>query len=197
MPKPLIAFATGSAAKVATARQHLSPLDIELEQVALELDEIQSASVQAVALHKARQAFQILQRPLIVEDSGFYIDEIGFPGPLVKYVINAIGAEGVARLADLTTSRRCHFESVLVHLDRHGVPSIYTDHGEGGTLADKPTVHPRPGAWSALWDVFIPNGCTKPLSALSDTDRKRAFGGWAATSVFAKFGQSLDPAAFQ
>lgn len=185
-----IAFVTSNSGKYSTACDHLSPIGIELEHVRLDLDEIQSDSVATVALHKAQHAFRILRRPLIIEDSGFYIDELDcFPGPFVKYVIKSIGARGMARLADLTTTRRCHFEGVLVYLDAHGVPRTFTDAGDGGTVADQPTTDPQPGAWSALWDVFIPTGCTEPLSALREEERARIFDGWAKQSVFARFGE--------
>ncbi|MGH3975221.1 MAG: non-canonical purine NTP pyrophosphatase, partial [Pseudonocardiaceae bacterium] len=187
-----IAFVTSNARKFATAVEHLSPAGIELEQVALDLDEIQADSVASVALHKAQQAFRVLRRPVIIEDSGFYIDELdGFPGPFVKYVIKSLGAGGVARLADFTATRHCHFEGVLVYIDAHGVPRIFTDTGDGGTVADRPVTDPQPGAWSALWDVFIPTGCTAPLSALREEERTRIFDGWAKQSVFTSLGEWL------
>ncbi|MBX6722580.1 MAG: S-adenosylmethionine:tRNA ribosyltransferase-isomerase, partial [Dactylosporangium sp.] len=187
-----IAFVTGNAAKVETARQHLAPFGIDVEQVTLDLDEIQSPLVRDVALHKAQQAFRVLRRPLIVEDSGFYIDELGFPGPLVKQFVRSVGSRGIIKLADLTSDRRCHFEGVLVYIDGHGVPRVYTDSGDGGTVAREPADKPHPGAWSPLWDVFIPTGCDKPLSALSAEERERVFAGWAKSSVFAQFGEALD-----
>jgi S-adenosylmethionine:tRNA ribosyltransferase-isomerase len=185
-----IAFVTGNAGKFATARDHLASLGVELERVTLDLDEIQSSSVLDVALHKAQQAFRVLRRPVIVEDSGFYIDELnGFPGPSVKFVIKSLGAEGIARMADQTASRRCHFQGVLVYIDAHGVPRIFTDEGDGGTVAERPTTTPQPGSWSALWDVFVPAGCTEPLSALRDTERAHVFDRWAKQSVFTQFGE--------
>lgn len=187
-----ITFVTGNAGKFATAREHMASLGVELEQVALDLDEIQSSSVQEVALHKAQQAFRALRRPIIIEDSGFYIDELnGFPGPSVKFVIKSLGAEGIARLADQTATRKCHFQSVLVYIDAHGVPRIFVDEGDGGTIAEKPTAKPQPGSWSALWDVFVPTGCTEPLSALRDNERVHVFDGWAKQSVFTQFGEWL------
>lgn len=185
-----ITFVTGNAEKFATAHDHLASLGVELERVALDLDEIQSSSVQEVALHKAQQAFRVLRRPVIVEDSGFYIDELnGFPGPSVKSVINSLGAEGIARLTDQTATRRCHFQSVLVYIDAHGVPRVFTDEGDGGTIAERPTATPQPGSWSALWDVFVPAGCAEPLSALQDTERAHVFDRWAKQSVFTQFGE--------
>ncbi len=187
-----ITFVTGNAGKFATAHEHLESLDVALEQMTLDLDEIQSNSVQEVALHKAQQAFRTLRRPVIIEDNGFYIDELnGFPGPSAKFAIKALGAEGIARLADQTATRQCHFQGVLVYIDAHGVPRIFTDEGDGGTIAEKPTAKPQPGSWSALWDVFVPTGCTEPLSALRDNERAHVFDGWAKQSVFTQFGEWL------
>lgn len=113
-----IAFVTGNRGKVASAVEHLAPLGIAVEQVALDLDEIQSTNTRAVALHKARQAFTALGRPLLVEDSGFGLDGLGgFPGPMIKSVLEAVGANGVARLADLATDRSGRFSSAVVYVD--------------------------------------------------------------------------------
>lgn len=187
-----IAFVTSNAGKFATAAEHLARVGVDLEQVRLDLDEIQSGSVRQVALHKAQQAFRAIRRPLLVEDSGFYIDEFdGFPGPLVKHLVNAIGAEGMARLADLTKTRRCHFEGVLVYVDADGVQRVFVDEGEGGTIADRPATDPEPGAWSALWHVFVPPGSSEPLSALKEGKREAVFDAWAKHSVFSRFGEWL------
>jgi non-canonical purine NTP pyrophosphatase (RdgB/HAM1 family) len=110
----IIAFVTSNAGKFATAQAHLQPFGVQLEQAELELEEIQAAAVADVAVHKAWQAFRELRRPVIVEDSGFFIDKLGgFPGPLIKHALRALGPAGIARLADQTAQRRCHFESVL------------------------------------------------------------------------------------
>ncbi|MEU2738209.1 non-canonical purine NTP pyrophosphatase [Streptomyces sp. NPDC007095] len=77
MPGIKVAMCTGNSGKFRTAQEHLAPWGIEVEQVALELDEIQTTSVAEIAQHKARQAFAVLGRPLFVEDSGFYIEEFG------------------------------------------------------------------------------------------------------------------------
>jgi S-adenosylmethionine:tRNA ribosyltransferase-isomerase len=185
-----IAFVTGNAGKLASAAEHLAPLGIDLEQVALELDEIQSTDVRDVAMHKAQQAFRALKRPLIIEDSGFGIDELGgFPGPMIKHLVGAVGARGIARLADLTEHRRCRFTSVLVYIDAHGVPRVFA--GEGGTctIAADPADPPEPVGWSDLWNVVIPAGGTAPLSVQPEAERKAEAGRWKEKSVFCRFGQ--------
>lgn len=155
-----ITFVTGNAGKAKTAREHLTPLGIDVEQARLDLDEIQSLHVQDVAMHKARQAFRALGRPLIIEDSGFCIDELGgYPGPMIKHALSALGARGIARLADLTATRACRFSSCLIYIDSHGVPRVFSSPDRACTVAAEPARPLAEGVWSELWNVVIPEGC--------------------------------------
>ena len=48
--------------------------------------------LQRSAREKAQYAFDHLLTPLIVDDTGFFIDALnGFPGPYAAYVLNSIG----------------------------------------------------------------------------------------------------------
>jgi S-adenosylmethionine:tRNA ribosyltransferase-isomerase len=184
-----IAFVTGNAGKLASATEHLAPLGIDLEQVRLELDEIQSTNVREVAMHKAQQAFRAIKRPLIIEDSGFGIDELdGYPGPMVKHLLAAAGAKGIARLADLTERRTCRFVSVLVYIDAHGVPRVFTDEGGDCTIAPEPAEPVGNIGWSELWDVVIPAGGTAPLSAQPKEEAEAEAERWKKNSNFRRFG---------
>jgi XTP/dITP diphosphohydrolase len=186
-----VVFVTGNLNKLAVARQHLAPFGIEVEHVVLDLDEIQAPTVREVALHKARQAFSALRRPLIVEDSGFYIDELNFPGPFVKHVVAMMGVERLARVADVTRDRRCHFDSVLVHVDEAGQETVFEDRASTGTLAATPVGQPQPGSWSAIWHIYIPDGYDRPASALTPEENERRFEQWGTRSVYRQVGEAL------
>lgn len=183
-----IAFVTGNGKKFATAAEHLARQGIAVEQVPLHLDEIQHNSVSEVALHKARQAYDTLPRPLFVEDSGFGITEFGgWPGPMAKHLVDAVGAAGIAHIADLTATRACRFVSALVFIDRAG-PQVFLDEGEPGRIAMPPVGGAAADAWSPLWQVFIAPGTSVPLAALTGTERDAVFDRWRAQSVFARLG---------
>lgn len=187
-----ITLVTGNAGKLATAREHLVPLGIKVEQVRLDLDEIQSLQVQEVAMHKAWQAFRALGCPLIVEDSGFGIDDLGgYPGPMIKHALTALGARGIARLADLTATRACRFSSCLVYIDSHGDPRVFTSPGRTCMVAAEPAEPAAEGAWSDLWNVVIPEGGSAPLSALPPSESQRESARWKQESVFRQFGEWL------
>jgi inosine/xanthosine triphosphate pyrophosphatase family protein len=53
-----ILFATGSAIKLADIRKYLSPYDIVVESVLLDLPEIQAATIEEIAREKCRRAVE-------------------------------------------------------------------------------------------------------------------------------------------
>jgi non-canonical purine NTP pyrophosphatase (RdgB/HAM1 family) len=187
----LVAMVTSNPAKAATAREHLAPYGITVGHVPLRLEEIQAASVGEVALHKARQAHAALGRPVLTEDSGFCIEEMdGFPGSLAKPVTSMLGLAGIIRLADMTTTRAAHFESALAYIDSAGART-FTSTGPSGTIAHRPATATRAGAWSLLWDIWIPPGADRPVSAFGDREFGDYLAAWRGRSVFTQLGAWL------
>ncbi len=188
----MLAFVTGNPGKYATACDHLGRFGVEVEQINLALTEIQSTSVADVARHKAIQAFDALGRPVLVQDSGFGFEEFGgWPGPMVKHLVEAVGAAGVSHLADLTQGRRGAFTSVVVYVDQNGGRHEFTDPGRRGRIARRPAGPDIAGAWSALWNVFIADGTDVPMAALHTEDRDALFDRWRTESAFAELGRWL------
>ena len=61
---------------------HLKTFNIEIEFVRFESIEIQSNRLEEIALQKSKEAYGKIGEPLIVEDTGLFIDSLkGFPGP--------------------------------------------------------------------------------------------------------------------
>ena len=90
-------FVTGNAHKVAEVARITGG---EVRSVAIDLPEIQSLDLREVLSAKAAEAFRRLQSPVVVEDVSLEIRAFGgFPGPLVKWMLEALGAEGLARAA--------------------------------------------------------------------------------------------------
>lgn len=88
---------TGNANKLEEARRICGE---QLEGRAIDLPEIQSLDLFEVLHCKGEEAWTRLLRPLLVEDTGLELEALnGFPGPLVKSMLAAIGPEGIARLA--------------------------------------------------------------------------------------------------
>ena len=96
-------FVTGNANKLREAQEILG---IDLEQQALDhLHEIQTVDVRKLVEHKAEQAWQELQCPVMVEDSGLIFTAWnGLPGALVKWFEKSVAASTCHRSC-ITVSR--------------------------------------------------------------------------------------------
>jgi inosine triphosphate pyrophosphatase len=66
----------------------------------LDLDELQSLDLHAIVEHKARQAYDTLKKPVLVEDASLTFAAMGrLPGTFIKWFIEEIGYDGLLRLA--------------------------------------------------------------------------------------------------
>lgn len=91
------ALVTGNANKLAEAERILG---CSLDSRAIDLPEIQSLSLDEVLEAKVLEAYRRAGRPVVVEETGLFLQAMGgFPGPLIKWMLDAMGAEGVARTA--------------------------------------------------------------------------------------------------
>jgi inosine triphosphate pyrophosphatase/XTP/dITP diphosphohydrolase len=194
-----IKFVSSNRGKARVFADCVAAAGFTAEHVELALVEPQADTVEAVALAKAQQAFARLRAPLVVEDSGFCIDALaGFPGPYTKYVLGTVGVAGLLRLAGPLASRTCRFVGALVHVDGEGATHTFLDDRGAGLLAPEIDDTPCAGAWSALWSVFIPEGASRAIVALSSAEREALWTRWHAHSVYAQLARwlaSRDPGA--
>ncbi|MFC1854396.1 non-canonical purine NTP pyrophosphatase [Candidatus Dependentiae bacterium] len=99
-------------------RQHAPSIQISTREVSFH--EPQTLDENKVIKYKAGEAWQMLQRPLIVDDAGFYIDEFPkFPGPLAKPTVMSLGWDGMLRLA--APSYRATIYCRLGYVDENGI----------------------------------------------------------------------------
>ena len=134
---------------------------INLERIDIDIDEIQSDDIVQIAKAKAQAAYLSCGKPVLVEDSGFYIDALGgFPGPLVKFVEKAMGMDGILRLLGDDKNRAAQARAVVVYYDGEetliGVGELegiisHTIKGDSGFFFDY---------------FFIPNGYKKTCAEL-------------------------------
>jgi non-canonical purine NTP pyrophosphatase (RdgB/HAM1 family) len=154
---------TGNPGKVAEARR-LSQLTMETEDI--DLPEVQSLDLEEVVRAKAEEAWRRLGRPLVVEETGLELAALnGFPGPLVKWMLAAIGAEGIARVAQRAGDPRATARCLLLYRDSGR--SVLGSGTTSGTL-----VLPPRGSSGFGWDpVFQPEGLEKTYGELADTQK--------------------------
>lgn len=129
-------------------------LGIELEYHKLDLDEIQSVNPYEVIGHKVRQAYAILQRPVLVEDTSLFFNALdGLPGPFVKFFVNAKnGQEVMCRMLDGFSDRSAYASAIYAYYDGAEV------HTFQGRLDGMIAVSPRGGGGYGWDGIFEPEG---------------------------------------
>jgi len=95
-------YATTNKHKLAGAKQALAETNINLialDKTLPDVPEIQSDDQEAVSVDKALKYYDLLKHPLVVMDSGLFIDELnGFPGVYTKYALDTIGINRIIQL---------------------------------------------------------------------------------------------------
>lgn len=160
---PPFVLVTGNRGKLAEARLATG---LALEAVELDLPEIQSLDLLEVLRAKAEEAWRRLRRPLVVEEAGLELAALnGFPGPLVKWMLEAVGPEGLSRTARALGDARATACCAL--LCKEGEREIVAEGRTEGTL-----VLPARGRHGFGWDpVFQPDGETRTFSEMTDLEK--------------------------
>jgi XTP/dITP diphosphohydrolase len=83
--KKTVLFATGNVEKVRDVQHVAKEYDVEVIRQNVEIDEIQHHDALKITEHKAKAAYEQLQKPVIVNDSFWTIPSLGgFPGGYMK-----------------------------------------------------------------------------------------------------------------
>lgn len=149
---------TGNSGKLAEARRIVGPW---LESVDADLPEIQSLDLREVLRAKAAEAWHqvggSLGRPLVVEETGLDLAALnGFPGPLVKWMLAAVGPAGIATTALALGDPRVTVRCALLWFD--GEREVVAEVAVPGHL-----VLPPRGDGGFGWDsVVVPEGVVAP-----------------------------------
>lgn len=120
----------------------------------IELDEIQSASLEEIVTHKVKQAYEIAQKPVLVEDVALGFEALGgLPGPFIKFFAEAEnGLENLCRMLDGFENRRATGECMYGYYDGTHLELIK------GEITGAIAAHAR-GEGGFGWDkVFCPDG---------------------------------------
>lgn len=125
----MLYFISSNNHKFKNAEHFLLPLGIEIEQKSVEVDEIQATTIERVALDKADKVFEILQKPLISTDHGWFIPGLnGFPGPYMKFMNDWLTPQNFLDLFAHLEDRRILMQEVVVYRDETQKKLFMIDH---------------------------------------------------------------------
>jgi len=132
----MITVVTGNKNKAAEVAAFFQGIT-KVSHISFECIEPQSDNIAEIARAKAEQAYAALQIPLIVDDTGLFIEALsGFPGPYAAYVQDSLGNAGILRLMVGMTNRRAYFATSIAYIDETGI-HIFEGRVEG-EITDTP-----------------------------------------------------------
>ena len=137
-----------------------------LLRVALSLPEIQAATAEEITRHKLEVARTKGYSRLIVEDVSLGFDELGnFPGPYVRWLLEAAGGSGLAAIAYALNNRAAKAQCCVAYWNgREGKVFV-------GETAGEILVEPR-GERHFGWDAwFQPRGSKKTFAEMTDAEK--------------------------
>jgi non-canonical purine NTP pyrophosphatase (RdgB/HAM1 family) len=145
-----LTFITGNLSKAEQLSRHL---DYPVDYKKLDVHEIQSLNLEEVAIHKAKEAYKIMGSPVLVEDTSLIFNALGsLPGPLIKWFLESLDNEGLAKILNSYDDRTAHAEVCFAYCDENGAQTF--SGSIDGTIANEPR-----GEKGFGWDpVFIPEG---------------------------------------
>ncbi len=168
-----LTYVTGNYGKYISVKEKFERSGIHINYFKYDLKEPDVNDIKFISKEKARDAFNLLNRPVFVADSGFYIegypDNPGYPGAFVKRIGVSSNVEELLNVMKNISNRNCYFLDCLTFYD--GI-SYYQFLGiSKGTLSKEAKGKECKKAKSNLWYVFVPNNCSKTLAEMTDEER--------------------------
>ena len=161
-----LVFVTSNVGKL---REAEAVLGRHLDHSDLDLPELQTLDLMKVVRGKARTAWEHLERPVLVEDTGLELAGLGgFPGPLVRWLLASVGAEGICRVAHCFDDPRVTARCLVCATD--GSVEVFGEGVVEGTITSAPR-----GVGGFGWDsVFVPAvGDGRSYGEMSEEEKNR------------------------
>jgi XTP/dITP diphosphohydrolase len=167
-----IIFVTSNKGKVKNAQEALIKYGLKVKQKNSDLTESRSEDPAEIALEKAKEAYAKFKHPVIVEDSGFFIEAIGgFPMTHIKFSLKTVGIKNVLKMLQGIKNRKAEWRMTLAYVWAKDKYKIFT-FTEEGEIAE--SLRPiKREIMSDYWRIYIPKMLpknNKALCELSDSD---------------------------
>lgn len=169
-----IVYVTGNYGKYLSIKKYFEKSSIGIDFYTYDFNEPEINNVIEISKSKAYEIYQILKKPCLVDDSGFYIEDYphnpGYPGALVKRSGIANDIDSLLINMKNVQNRSCYFKNCLTFYDGDNINQfIGTYHGE---LAKTKSINKIVEAKSNLWYLFIPTGSNVTLGDMTREERE-------------------------
>lgn len=164
-----LVYVSSNPGKWESVQRKFNKLGMDITYQYADLDEPEVDDITYISREKARQAYELVHKPVFVADSGFYIHNYpgkpNYPGIYAKRSGVSNNIEELLITLEGVTDRGCHFLDCLTFYDGN---EYYTFYGKSeGTLATEKRGTNTETAKSRLWYIFIPIGETRTLAEMT------------------------------
>ncbi|ACP35799.1 non-canonical purine NTP pyrophosphatase, rdgB/HAM1 family [Sulfolobus islandicus Y.G.57.14] len=177
-----IGVVTSNENKFMELKELAKSFNIELEQLKGEKIEIQSDNLEEISKTAAYLAYLTFRRPLIVDDSGLFIETLqNFPGPYTNFVKNTIGLKGILKLLEDLKDRSAYFMTVLTFTDGKIIKTF------NGIVKGVISEEIRGNSGFGFDPIFIPEGEKRTFAEMSLEEKNKYSHRARAFAKFADF----------
>jgi non-canonical purine NTP pyrophosphatase (RdgB/HAM1 family) len=161
-----VTFITGNQNKADYLAKYLGH---PVEHQKVDLDEIQSLELREIVEHKAKQAYDIVQAPVLVEDGSLEFTALGrLPGTFIKFFDQELESETMCRMID-GMDRSATGRVMFGYYDGEELRTFESE------LRGKIAEHPA-GENGFGWDkIFIPEGYDITRAQLDDAEYEKVY----------------------
>jgi len=159
-------FATTNEGKLSEAE---GILGINIKGISMDIDEVQSLNNVEVATKKATSYFDLVKKPVFVEDVSLTFNALGkLPGTLIDSFYKELGNRGLCDLLKSKKDRSAVAQTTLCFIDKKRKPHIFTGKVKGN-ISKKPK-----GDKGFGWDpIFIPEKEDKTFAQMTIEEKNK------------------------
>jgi len=186
MSRDSIVLVTQNKHKLAELTPLFEEYGLPFQTTSLEKFEIRSHDVQEIAEAAASHAFMKLGRPVVLDDTGFFVSSLkDFPGAYASFALKSIGYEGILKLLEGIEDRSARFVTAVGFCDGTHLKTFV---GEmHGAISDQPS-----GSEGFGYDpIFIPEGFDKTYAELTFDEKVSISHRSKAFRAFLEWGTSI------
>ncbi len=139
-----------------------------LERLVIDIPEIQSNDQKHIMKEKLKEVMKRRKGEFLVEDTGLYLDCMnGFPGPLVKWMIEKVGSEGLVEIAEKMDNTKAEAKTMIGLAEASGNMEFFQGVTKGKL------VHPRTES-EFDWDkIFQPEGHNQTYAEMNTLEKNQ------------------------
>ena len=161
-----VTFITGNSKKAEYLEKYLG---FPVSHKKVDLTEIQSLDLYEIVEHKVREAYKIIQSPVLVEDASLEFEALGrLPWTFIKFFLEEMSEEMICWLLD---GKEKHAIAKTVYGYFDGEKIEFFESQYSGVISEKPRWENGYG-----WDrIFIPEGYSQTRAEMNEQDHAKNY----------------------